>query len=227
MIFLTNLVVGNYSFTAAATDNLGARGTSAPVSISVIAEPPLTIISAIHLDLQTGLFVETVRVFNPTFSNADAARVYISNLNPSTTVHNASGITNGVPYVQSHGPVPSGGYVDLVIEYADPFRILPNPTLHAALVTPEQGGGTAVFGIGQHIDRGVMLPNKTFLVEFLTMSNRLYYVEYSSDLRNWKTAQPAVTGTGTRIQWIDNGEPKTEIAPSLAPVRFYRVILLP
>jgi hypothetical protein len=227
LIFLTNLAVGTYSFTATATDNLGARGTSAPVTITVIAEAPLTIISAIHLDLQTGLFVQTVRVFNPTYSSADAARVYISNLSANTTVHNASGVLNGVPYVQSHGPVPSGGYVDLVIEYANPFRIMPNPTLHAALVTPEQGGGTAAVGIGQHIDRGVMLNNGTFLVEFLTLTNRLYFVEYSSDLTTWKNAEPAILGTGTRVQWIDNGQPKTDSAPSTQSVRFYRVVLLP
>jgi hypothetical protein len=69
--------------------------------------------------------------------------------------------------------------------------------------------------------------NSTFLVEFLTISNRLYSIQYSSNLRSWKDAQPAVTGNGTRIQWIDNGEPKTESTPAATPARFYRVILLP
>jgi hypothetical protein len=226
-MIMTNLPVGTYTFTAAATDNMGARGTSAPVTISIVSELPLTVVSAIHLDLQTGLFMETVRVFNTTSSSTNAVRVYISNLDANTTVHNASGTLTGVPYVQSQSTVPAGGYVDMVIEYANPFRVTPNPTLHATLVVPDQGGGAAATGIGQHIDRGVMLNNGTFLVEFLTMSNRLYYVQYSSDLMNWKTAQPAIVGTGTRIQWIDNGQPKTESAPSTQPVRFYRVILLP
>jgi hypothetical protein len=72
-----------------------------------------------------------------------------------------------------------------------------------------------------------MLPNQTFLVEFLTISNRLYSVQYSSNLTTWKDAQPAITGNGTRIQWIDNGQPKTETPPSTTSARFYRVILLP
>jgi hypothetical protein len=120
-----------------------------------------------------------------------------------------------------------GSYVDLVIEYYVPSRIPPNPILTADLVPPPQGGGTAAAGTQQHIDRGIMLPNKTFLVEFLTVSNRIYSVQYSSDLVNWKDAQPAIVGNGTRIQWIDNGEPKTESAPSVTPARFYRVVLLP
>jgi len=94
-------------------------------------------------------------------------------------------------------------------------------------VPPASGGGAAFAGEMQHIDRGVMLPNQTFLVEFTTVSNRIYYVQYSSDLKQWKTAQPAITGNGTRIQWIDNGEPKTESAPSTQPIRLYRVIALP
>jgi hypothetical protein len=227
LIILTNLPVGTYTFTAAATDNMGARGTSAPVTITVVAELPLTVISAIHLDLQTGLFMETVRVFNTTSSSTNAVRIYIGNLDANTTVHNASGTLQGMPYVQSQSVVPAGGYVDMVIEYANPFRVTPNPTLHAVLVVPTTGGGTVAIGAGQHIDRGVMLNNGTFLVEFLTTSNRLYYVQYSSDLMTWKNAEPAIVGTGTRIQWIDNGQPKTDSLPSTQAARFYRVILLP
>src|SRR5262249_43519280 len=147
LMIMTNLPVGTYTFTAAATDNMGARGTSAPVTISVVSELPLAVVSAIHLDLQTGLFMETVRVFNTTSSSTNAVRVYISNLDVNTTVHNASGTLSGMPYVQSQSTVPAGSYVDLVIEYANPFRITPNPTLHAALVVPDQGGGTAATGI--------------------------------------------------------------------------------
>ncbi len=227
VIFLTNQPIGSYTFTATATDNFGARGTSAPVSISIIAEPPLTILSAIHLNPQTGLFEQNVRVFNPTYNSIYAVRVYVTGLTNDTTVYNASGVTNGVPYVQSHAAVPAGTYVDFVIEYYVPSRIIPNPTLHAQLVPVQEGGGAVAFGFQQHIDRGIWLPNQTFLVEFLTISNRIYSIQYSSNLTSWRDAQPPVTGNGTRIQWIDSGEPKTESMPSSQKARFYRVILLP
>ncbi len=72
-----------------------------------------------------------------------------------------------------------------------------------------------------------MLPDKTFLIEFASVSNRLYAIAYSKDLVNWETAQPAIAGNGTFIQWIDNGQPKTESSPATEPKRFYRLLLLP
>src|ERR1019366_6528325 len=76
---LTNVLTGTYLFTAVATDNLGARGTSAPVSVTVIDRPPLSVVSAMHLDPATGLFEETVRVSNPMYSELNGVRVYVSN----------------------------------------------------------------------------------------------------------------------------------------------------
>jgi len=228
LLMLTNLSVGTYVFKAVATDDGGLSATSAPVTVNVIVQPPLTVVTAMHLDLQTGLFEQTVRVTNPTYSVFDAVRVYIYGINSPSTVYNASGVTNGIPYVQSSAGVQPGSYVDFTIEYYVPVGgVTPNPTLVAALVPPPTGGGPAVFGAGQHITRGIRLANGNFMVEFVTLTNRIYYIEYSADSRTWTPAQPAVTGNGTSIQWIDNGQPKTDSAPSTQSSRFYRVILLP
>jgi len=81
--------------------------------------------------------------------------------------------------------------------------------------------------LGQHIERGRMLPNGTFLIEFSSVSNSVYYVQYTSDLKTWRTAQPAIMGNGTRLQWIDNGQPKTVSPPSAEQKRFYRLLVLP
>jgi len=226
-IILTNVPVGSYTFSAKATDNLGATGASAPVTITVIERPPLSIVSAMAYNPQTDLFQQTVRVFNPTYSTYDAVRVYVYGLTNNTTVYNASGSTNSVQYVESHAAILPGSYVDFVIEYWTPLAITPNPTLVAELVSASGGGSATVAGTGQHINRGMVLSDKTFLVEFASISNRLYNIQYSSDLRTWKTVQPRITGNGTWIQWIDNGQPKTESAPAAASLRFYRVIVLP
>jgi hypothetical protein len=99
--------------------------------------------------------------------------------------------------------------------------------LRAELVPLPDGGGAVVYGLPQEIKRAMMLSNRTFLLEFSSEAGRTYYVQYSGNLIVWKTAQPAITGTGTRVQWIDNGQPKTESAPSTEGKRFYRVIMLP
>ncbi|MGH7970967.1 MAG: Ig-like domain-containing protein [Limisphaerales bacterium] len=224
---LTNLPPGAYTYTAQAWDNLGLSATSAPVTITVVAHAPLSIVSAIHFDPQTGLFDQIVRVTNPTYSTFDAVRIYVGNLTNNAVLWNASGTTNGLPYVDSHAGVAPNSYVDFVLEYYVPSRITPNPTLTPVLIPPPQGGGVAVAGFQQHINRALMLPNKTYLIEFASLTNRLYYIEYTQNLQLWNTAMPAIRGNGTRIQWIDNGQPKTDSSPAVTPQRFYRVILLP
>jgi hypothetical protein len=218
---------GSYTYTARAFDDMGATGVSAPVTISVIAHPPLTIVSAMQFNPQTGLFEQTVRVTNPTYSTFDAVRIYVGNLTNNAVLWNATGTTNGTSYVESQNAVPPGSHVDFVLEYYVPSRLQPNPTLTAVLVPPPQGGGITVSGFQQHIDRIIVLPNRNIMVEFSTITNRLYYIQYTSDMLVWKTAVPAVRGNGTKIQWIDAGPPKTDSPPSAVPSRSYRLILLP
>ena len=221
-IIVTNVPAGDYTLFARATDGCGNTSTSLSVGITVLEHPPLTVISGMRFDPQTGLFDQIVRVSNPTPFSFDAVAVYVYGLT-NATVYNASGTDNGVQYVQSFGSV--ANYVDFIIEYYVPSRIPPEPTLIPKLVTPTTRA--AASGSSEHIERGVLLPDKTFLLEFLSISNRVYSIQYSSDLRNWKTAQPPIIGNGTHIQWIDNGQPKTESSPASQTMRFYRLLLLP
>ena len=223
---LTNLPPGTNTFTAIATDNNNATGTSAPVSITILANPPFIIVGAMTYDPLTDLFKQTVRVTNPTYSTFSAERLYVTNLQNGTIVYNPSGSTNGVSYVQTQDSVAPGAYADLLVEYYAPLRVAPNPAYRLELVQTNSGGSAAFFGVQQQVRRGVRLSNSTFMVEFLSASNHFYSIEYSSDLKNWKSAQPSIAGTGTWIEWVDNGEPKTESAPATTSVRFYKVILL-
>ncbi|NOS70731.1 MAG: tandem-95 repeat protein, partial [Verrucomicrobia bacterium] len=225
---MTNLPVGTYKLGARATDDFGATGSAIPVTVSVIERPPLTLLTSVYYNPQKDFFEQRVRITNPTYSTLDAVRVLVFNLTntPAITVRNRTGFTNDIPYVQTHAAVPPGSFVDLTIEFASPLRIQPNPILRAELVQPA-GPVAPLQGTFQHVNRGLLLANRTFLIEFPTLTNRVYSIQYSKDLIHWKTSSPAITGDGNWVQWIDNGEPKTDGPPAAAQARFYRLILLP
>jgi hypothetical protein len=227
-VVLTNMPAGTYDFIVTATDLCGLKTTNTTtITVNVLSQPPMQVITGIHLNPRTSLYEEKVRVFNPTYAAYPGVRVYITEPHPQVRVYNLSGVTNGVPYVQSSGEVPAGSYVDFVIEFYSTGGVVPTPTLYAEVMAPPEGGTGVAEGTPQHINRGFMLANGTFQIEFTTMAGRLYAILYSADLVNWTSAQPAISGNGSTYVWIDNGQPKTASLPSASTRRFYRVILLP
>ncbi len=52
------------------------------------------------------------------------------------------------------------------------------------------------------------------------------WYDTNADLSTPLAAQPAITAPANRVQWIDDGPPKTVSAPG-AGMRFYRVLLNP
>jgi hypothetical protein len=227
-LVLTNLMTNHYSFTARATDDQGATGTSTPVNVMVIERPPLTLLGGVTFNPQSGLFHLTNIVFNPTYSIFNAVRVYIFGLSNSIVVVNASGTTNGVPYVQSAGPIlPSTGWTNTIKFFVPVGALTPNPKLVPELIMPAVTAATITNGTGQHVVRGVFLQDRNFMVEFVTTATQRYYIQFSSDLKNWTTVQPSIPGNGTTIQWIDAGPPETDTLPSISNKRFYKVISTP
>jgi VCBS repeat-containing protein len=225
---LTNVPVGTYTYGAVATDNHGATGTATPVTVTVLERPPVTFLTSVYYNPQTDFFEQRLRIHNPTYSLLDAVRICVYNLTntPAITVHNRSGYTGSVPYVQTHAAVPPGSFVDMTVEFHSPMRIKPNPILEAELVPPATG--TAIVpGTPRPINRVLMLANRTVMIEFPTLSNRLYSIQYSSNLVHWWSVEPAISGNGNWVQWIDNGQPKTDGPPATQPARFYRLMLLP
>jgi hypothetical protein len=137
-------------------------------------------------------------------------------------VFNASGDVDGVPFVKFNQELATGESTELTIEYYVKDRqsfeaqFCAKPVLKSA---PLQQEGTPV-----KIDRAQWLADGSFMIEFSGVPGQLYYIQYCDDMHTWKTVTPGGTSSANRIQWIDNGQPKTECFPTKQLNRFYRVI---
>jgi len=187
------------------------------------------VISELVFNHQTGIHEQTIRVSNPLpaqeCGTAAAIQLLVDGLPSNATVHNADGTASGPDYVTYNQPLAPGESVDLVVE----FRLLdrenlPALTYQAQVVDPLQQ--LLASGTPSMIDRIVKLQDERFMIEFTSIPDRTYAIQYSSDLKTWKTATPFHQATSSRVQWIDNGPPKTESSPAQNSMRFYRLILL-
>jgi len=197
--------------------DLSLTGTGS--GVFVVSTSPIT------LNPQTGLFEQTVRLTNNDPGTVAAVRLLIQNLPVDVQVYNASGDKNGIPFLQHDFPIVQGGDVVFLVEYYRLSRLpIPQPTFlveATAAVVPTATGPVL------SIERGIQLSSGRFLVDFLTVPGGRYSVQYSSNMTDWKTATPIITAPANRVQWYDDGPPKTESKPSSIGSRFYRVIQLP
>jgi hypothetical protein len=211
--------------------NLVALAAGAAHDLALLNSPPLLTAlqapdSAHSSFLQTGLRGQEVRVTNPNGQPFAAVRVVVSNLTAGAVLYNASGTNaQGLAYVQYNQPLAPGASVDLTLEYFVPNRSMPSPSLIVEAVDPIPA--LDLSGTPQAILRSLPLVGGTYLIDFRTLANHTYYVQYSADLQTWRTAFPPVTGSGSTMQWVDNGPPKTDSHPRTQTNRFYRVLLVP
>jgi len=193
-------------------------------TLTVIECLPLSS-EAVQLNRQSGLFEQKVHITNPTEFTLPAVQVSIRALSEGARVYNASGDLDGISFVKYNQELGPGETADLTIEYYVADRRTPEAQLCAQLMpnsAPAQQDGSPVT-----IDRTLRLADGTVLIEFAAVPGQIYHIQYSDDSLNWKTVTPGVSNGANRIQWIDNGPPKTDSRPSDRVLRFYRVVTLP
>jgi len=196
-------------------------------SLTVTECMPLTS-STLQLNRQTGLFEQKVHLTNSTDFNWDAVVVLVRDLRKGVQVYNASGTNvDGVPFVRYNQPLAPGQGADLTIEYYASDRLPITSTLCAQSVSDSAPAQAQPDGTPVKIDRTLRLADGTILIEFAAVPGQVYRIEYCEDLLNWKTVTPSVSNGANRIQWIDNGPPKTESLPNDRVLRFYRVVAVP
>ncbi|MCU0786174.1 MAG: DUF11 domain-containing protein, partial [Verrucomicrobia bacterium] len=187
---------------------------------------------------QTGLFEERVTVTNMGVAPVAAFQLLVGNINgtngvPRTNVflYNATGTNSGKPYVQYNNTLNPGSNVTLILEFYVPDRRPFTNSLEVIAVSTNNPGTNA--GSGVRIDRWFWdyRPTNTFsparfVIEWASVPGTNYTVIYSdaSPSGPWSVATPSVTANANRVQWYDDGPPKTISVPLSATTRFYRVI---
>jgi len=68
-----------------------------------------------------------------------------------------------------------------------------------------------------------MLPNGKVLLEFPSVGGHWYRVRYSPDMVNWFDCPVPIQAGGSKVQWIDDGAPFTNVPPASVNSRFYIV----
>ncbi len=202
-----------------ASASVQVQAPSAPTNLA------WTLIGPLIFNPQTGLFEQGIRLANPGAADAVGARLLLLSLPADVSVYNGTGTTNGMPFVAVDQTIPAGGSLDLILEFYRPSRqgfAPPALTLEAASPSPPQPStGKAI-----QLDREPQMIGDRFLIEFAAVPGRAYLIQYRADASTWTDAVPPVVAGGTRVQWFDDGPPKTSAKPVAVGSRIYRVIEL-
>ncbi len=221
---LTNVATVSSTQTDSAPANNSITNVTAAINVP-ITNLVLMALTPMSLNPQSGLFEQTVSVANGGPSTPSSVLVEVAGLAANARLYNATGITNGLPYVQSATPLAVGSNVVFLLEFYVPTRVMPTNLTYTVVagppfIPPIVNG--AIFSI----NRDVLLSNGSVLVEFTAIPGQVYAVQYSSDMVTWQTAVPVVTAPATKVQWIDAGPPHTASSPAGQAARYYRVVRL-
>jgi uncharacterized repeat protein (TIGR01451 family) len=200
---------------------------SMTIGAIIAADLPVSIITPQQFNPQTGLMEEVVRVTNIGTNNVPSFRLLVSGLS-TNRLYNAVGTNNGDPFVLHNAELPAGEDVDLLLEYFVWRRVaLTNLTRTAQAVTLTPV--TVPTNAPPPNITSMQLTAGGFLIEFQSIPGRSYTILYADNMSfsNALLAQPVVVAPADRVQWIDNGPPKTISPPLSETNRFYRVLLNP
>ncbi len=183
--------------------------------------------SAMTYNPQTGLMNQTVRMSNVGTDVVASARLIVSGL--TNWLYNAVGTNNGSPFVVYGSTLETNQFVDLVLEYFVPTRrpiAVANSNYTAVGVPAANLYAPSGTNSSFSITRAVRLSEGSVLLEFPAVAGSRYTIVYSDDaaFSHPLYAAPPLIAPADRVQWIDDGPPKTTNAPSAAISRFYRVM---
>jgi uncharacterized repeat protein (TIGR01451 family) len=179
---------------------------------------------------QTGLYEELVTVTNTGNVTVAGVRLLVGGLRSGVTLYNATGTTNGTPYVQYNLPLNPGTAITFALEFYDQNRLPFTNILTAIAIMPPNSGsiGTNAIVITRIFLDTRIVGDTRIVIEFPTTPGKTYTIIYSdNNLFSWQVATPSIIATDTSTQWYDDGPPKTDSKPFSLTCRFYQVIAAP
>jgi hypothetical protein len=215
-------------------------GTTDTLKIPVtVFEPELIIIEEIqpmifgskNLNPQTGYFEQVIRIVNDTPFDFERIKIYIKDLDPDVrpvfeTSEDIFGTFFEVPV-----DLTFEDETTLLLEYFSATgKTFDPPTLEMLVIgksvetIPDPGTIASRVETNCFVSIGANGRVDRCYVSFPTEEGKLYWIEYSDDLQNWKYAMNPVLGTGEIVIWQDSGTPKTDPLPvDSGSGRYYRV----
>jgi len=220
------LAVTNHILFSNVNASISFPGSSA----KTITQPTLGVVTAVPIsdqtyNPQTGLMEQTIELTNISTNGVSSARVVVSGL--GHRLYNAVGTNHNSPFVVYSGALAPTGKVELILEYFIPSRTpVDNPTLTAYPITPLDLRVTN--GSPANITRSMLLAPGRLLIEFPSTPGQSYRILYGDAMNSiTNAAQPTIVAPADRVQWIDDGPPKTISRLTNGMMRFYRAIETP
>ncbi|MGZ5530052.1 MAG: Ig-like domain-containing protein, partial [Limisphaerales bacterium] len=184
----TNAPSTNSVLYAIATDNYGATNISGPINIQL--GNPVTV-SGGPIAFSPSLFSwgQKLSVTNPTISTVQSITVTFTSISSGVSVQGVTG-TNalGQPFITFNNTV---GPVTTVANYATILYVASSQPV-VTFVTSASLTAGPTFTVNStnlvKVTRFQFQSDGSTLVNFLSNSNKTYYVQYSCDLKSWVTS---------------------------------------
>ena len=218
---------------AAPTLSLKLSGTGvfyATATKPNVANSPF-IYSPLRLDRQTGLLLQKITFTNTTGVLLNGLRLLLSKVAPGVQVYSSSaGTAPGTFEVIYSNAIKPNETISFDLVYFDPRRRTAesmNPVIKAEALLEPEPDSLPVKGTAVPLLRARSTPQGPTL-EWNSAPAKTYVVEYSDNGgTTWLSAVHRLNARGTRMFWLDRGQPETKTkpvgVPNLVGGRYYRV----
>jgi len=195
-----------------------------------VANSPLTY-SALRLDRSTGLLLQKINFTNTTAVLLNGLRLFLSKVASGVQVYSSSaGKVPGTFEVIYSNAIKPSETISFDLVYFDPKRRTAesmNPVIKAEALLEPEPDSLPVTGKVVPLLRARSTPQGPTL-EWSSAPGKTYVVEYSDDGgTTWFSAVHRLSTGGTRMFWLDRGQPETKTKPVGVPNkvggRYYRV----